>query len=46
MTPLMTPVSMVSGSGKGSTAAVGVIVLLMVLVLASRRDPTARKQTV
>jgi len=46
MTPLMAPVSMVSGAGKGSTAAAGVIVLLIVLALASRRDPTARNQTV
>ncbi len=46
MTPITTPVSMLAGSGKGTTLAVGVIGLLMLLVIASRRDPTARNQTV
>lgn len=44
MTPITTPVSMMGGTGKGTTLAVGVIGLLMLLVIASRRDPTAPKQ--
>lgn len=40
------PVSMIAGSGKGASLAIGVIGLLIVLSLASRRDPTVRNQSV
>ncbi len=46
MNPLTTPVSMLAGSGKGAALAAGVIGLLLMLALASRRDPTVRKQTI
>jgi len=39
------PVSMIAGSGKGSALAAGVVGLLILLALASRRDPTAHDQT-
>lgn len=37
------PVSMVAGKGKGGAAITGLIALLIVLAIASRRDPTVRK---
>lgn len=46
MSTLTTPVSMLTGSGNGKVLAIGVVGLILALVLASRRDPTARKQTV
>lgn len=46
MTSISTPVSMLAGSGKGAALAAGVIGLLLMLAIASRRDPTVRKQTI
>lgn len=46
MNPIATPVSMLAGSGKGAALAAGVIGLLLMLAIASRRDPTVRKQPV
>lgn len=46
MNPIATPVSMLAGSGKGAALAAGVIGLLLMLALASRRDPTVRNQRV
>lgn len=46
MNAITTPVSMLAGTGKGSALAAGVIGLLLMLALASRRDPTVRKQSI
>lgn len=46
MNPITAPVSMLAGTGKGVALAAGVIGLLLMLALASRRDPTVRNQTV
>lgn len=46
MNTFMTPISMVAGSGKGAALAAGVIGLLLMLALASKSDPTARRQTI
>lgn len=40
------PVSMLSSKGTGGAVAAGVIGLLIVLMLASKRDPTVRNRTV
>lgn len=45
MSAFTTPVSMLAGTGKGAALAAGVIGLLIMLALASKSDPTARKQT-
>lgn len=46
MNPIATPISMLAGSGKGAALAAGVIGLLLMLALVSRRDPTVRNQNV
>lgn len=46
MSTITTPVSMLTGSGSGKVLAIGVLGLILTLMLASRSDPTARKQTV
>jgi hypothetical protein len=40
MSGVTVPVSMLASNGKGGAIAAGVLGLLIVLVLAARRDPT------
>ena len=46
MNAFTTPVSMLASKGSGGVLAAGVIALLIMLALASKRDPTAQNQTV
>jgi hypothetical protein len=46
MTSFTVPVPMLVGRGSGAVLAVGVVGLLIMLALASKSDPTARKQTI
>jgi hypothetical protein len=43
-TPFLAPVSMLSSKGSGGAIAAAVIGLVLMLALASRRDPTARSE--
>jgi hypothetical protein len=46
MNPVTLPISMVARGGKGVLLATGVIGLILMLALASRRDPTVRNPTI